>query len=247
MHSTDELLRAMVLDAAAAAAAARTVFDLAAYWTPRDDAAFHTLGAALYLDAPRDETLATFAIAPPQPAQYEQRMARTNPLLRAHFDALYTALAAALETLLAAPVRYAEGRALPGFHVYREHPRYARQANHVPHFDRQYDCIAWPQAESIDFRRGLSFTLPLQLPVAGGGLRLWQVDLFDVLEAGRERARDIVAAAPRRLHRYRVGELVCHGGHALHQIAAWDSRPGDVRLTLQGHGLFYDGAWQLYW
>ncbi|MEQ8232278.1 MAG: hypothetical protein RLW61_20875 [Gammaproteobacteria bacterium] len=239
--------RARVLDAAACADIASRVHALREHWVARDDADFHTLGAALYLDRPTSETRTRFDLPAADPARYAALATRLNPLLEAQFGALYRALAEALETLLDAPVRCAPALALPGFHIFGAHPRYATQAAHVPHFDRQYECIDWPDTEAIDFAAAISVTLPIRLPASGGGLRVWDLNLFEVQALGPEAARERARRAASRVHRYRPGELVCHRGHLLHQIQPWPARAADERLTLQAHGLFFDDAWQLYW
>jgi hypothetical protein len=236
-----------VLDAEACAAVRHTVHALREHWIARDDFTFHTLGAALYLDAPTAETLALFGRAAPPPDQYARRMVTGNAVLAAHFAPLYAALAAALAALLGAEVRYARDRALPGFHVFGHSPHYGAQSSHVPHFDRQYECIAWEAAPAIDFEAAISVTLPICLPQSGGGLRTWALSLAEVQAVSAAEAKETARRAKSHLHAYRVGELVCHRGHLLHQIAPWTSAPGDERLTLQAHGLYYDGAWQLYW
>lgn len=238
--------RRAVLDAATCVEVHRAVHALRAHWIARDDVAFHTLGAALYLDAPTAETLALFDRRPPPPEQYAQRAAAGNAVLEAHFAPLYAALATALRELLSAEVRYAPDRALPGFHIYGHAAQYGAQSAHVPHFDRQYECIGWPAAD-IDFEAAISVTLPVRLPRAGAGLRTWELTLREVQSVPADEAKAIARNARSHQHRYRVGELVCHRGHLLHQIAPWPSEPGDERLTLQAHGLYYDGAWQLYW
>jgi len=243
---TSLVSRQVVLDAAACTAVHRAVHALRGHWIARDELAFHTLGAALYLDAPTAETLALFKRAAPPSDQYAQRMVAVNAVLEAHFAPLYAALAAALRELLAADVGFARDRALPGFHIYGHSPHYGAQSSHVPHFDRQYECIGWPAAD-IDFEEAISVTLPIRLPRTGGGLRTWELTLKEVQSLSGEEAKARARQARCHLHPYREGELVCHRGHLLHQIAPWSSGPGDERLTLQAHGLFYDGAWQLYW
>ena len=49
-------------------------------------------------------------------------------------------------SILEAEVVFADGKALPGFHVYRSTPRHASQRFHVPHFDAQYKNLAWPES-----------------------------------------------------------------------------------------------------
>ena len=106
--------RAVVLDETTCAAIAARVHALRTHWVARDEAAFHTLGAALYLDRPTAETRERFGLPAPGPARYATLARRSNALLETHFADLYPAFAAALAGLLDAEVRYAEDRARPG-------------------------------------------------------------------------------------------------------------------------------------
>ena len=239
--------RLPVLDEDECEAVCAQVHALRAHWLPRDSAAFHTLGAALYLDAPRAETVEHFGVPMPPSRQYDERASRYGPLLRERFADLYRQIEAALGRAFDAEVRCAPDRAPPGFPIYQHAPVYAQRAAHVPHFDRQYECVSWSDHPDIEFREAISITLPIRLPASGGGLRVWDLSLFDVQARPREAARALARSAPSRVHAYRPGELVCHHGHLLHQVAPWVSGPGDERITLQGHGLRYDGAWHLYW
>ena len=248
MHEHEPLIqRAPLIDAATSAAFADAVCALRSHWIRRDAAAFYTFGAALYLDAPRAELstwaprIVTMMINP------EKIGDLIGPKGKTHFAPLYAARADALAMLLDAPVRYAAGLARPGFHIYEHADLYAAQRGHVPHFDRQYECTEWSAHDDIDFSSAISVTLPLRLPAAGGGLRVWDLNLFDVQAAGRIAARELASAAASCVHRYCAGELVCHRGHLLHQVAPWPSSASDQRITLQAHGLYFDGAWQLYW
>jgi hypothetical protein len=59
---------------------------------------------------------------------------------------------------------------------------------------------------------------------------------------------EIAQSRTRTFHPYTPGVLMLHSGHTLHQIAAVDQvYPDDERITLQGHGLYCDGAWTIYW
>jgi hypothetical protein len=245
--STDLVQRVAVLGEDECRAVCDEVHALREHWIARDRAGLHTLGAALYLDAPRAETLERFGVSPPAPGQYDARMRTYNPVLRERFAGLYRAVEAALGRALGAEVQCAPDRALPGFHIYQDAPIYAERTAHVPHFDRQYECIDWSEHPEIDFTRAISVTLPIRLPARGGGLRVWDLSLFQVQALPPDRARTLAAAARSRRHEYRTGELVCHRGHLLHQITPWVPEPGDERITLQAHGLHYDGRWHLYW
>jgi hypothetical protein len=217
------------------------------HWIPRDDAGMYSLGAALYLDAPVEETQRYFGIDAPPPGQYQANLERTKGLLAERFDWLYERLRGALSERLQAEVRYCPDLALPGFHVFLSSSRYEHTTGHVPHFDRQYECIDWEPGLEIDFRISLSFTLPIELPPSGGGLKTWDVDLFEVLAMTREEAKEMIRRKTPRRHAYALGELVCHSGHRLHQIESWPAGEGEQRITLQGHALAFEGAWNLYW
>ena len=223
------------------------VHELRSHWILRDGANFYSLGAVLYLDAPVPETVSQFKLEPPGKDTYRRHVEKYNPILERHFAPLYEHVAKALASALGAAVRYTSGLGLPGFHIYQHAPDYSRQATQVPHYDRQYECIEWGDHPDIDFTAAVSFTFAICLPADGGGLRIWDLDLFEVLALEHEAAKQLAKRAPWRIHDYVVGELVYHRGHLLHQIAKWKSVPGDERITLQGHGLFYDGCWNLYW
>jgi arginine/lysine/ornithine decarboxylase len=58
----------------------------------------------------------------------------------------------------------------------------------------------------------------------------------------------IVAETPSFYQPYKIGELILHSGHILHQAAAGiNLQPQDERITIQGHGVFSQGSWHLYW
>jgi hypothetical protein len=225
---------------------AHCVNALAPHWIERKPGALHTLGTAAYLDVPDAKTSEHFAM-PIDPALYYRRTAELNPLLREHFGRVHERLADSLAAHLGAPCRYTTRCALPGFHIFSAAPEWSAQAAHVPHFDRQFAGLDWRASGEIDFHRSISFTLAVKLPVEGGGLKTWEVDYYALMAMPIEQRKDFIRAQPRTLHTYRVGGWVCHSGNALHQIAPWQCHPGDQRITLQGHGLFYDGAWNLYW
>ncbi|MCM3921016.1 hypothetical protein ND748_04905 [Frankia sp. AiPs1] len=207
-------------------------------WIERG-AGFHTLGTPSYLDLTPNS----------QAGDYHDRAARHRPLLWDRFGWLYNRLGAALVDILDAPVRYTERYALPGFHVWFTEAVFTRPRASV-HFDLQYRLFDWPG--EVDASRVFSFTLPLRVPAAGGGLNTWPVSHATFLSAMRRDLIDSVGDL-RRFHPlqyvpYSPGELVVHSGLLLHQIAPSVSvRPGDERLTLQGHGIWSGDSWLLYW
>ncbi|WP_156507528.1 hypothetical protein [Halioglobus sp. HI00S01] len=213
----------------------------------RDLNGLHTLGAAAYLDAPSIETIDHFKLDAPRPGQYTELACRKNITLRYEFSSLYAKLQAAFDEKLGDTVRYADGKALPGFHIYSSRPEYSQAASHVPHYDRQYETIDWGKNVQVGSETTLSFTLTLQQPSSGAGLHVWDVELEDILKMGKAEAVSYIRKAECRKEAYHVGELFCHPGHTLHRIAPWEYKVGEYRITLQGHAIHIDGHWQLYW
>jgi hypothetical protein len=221
----------------------QTVHALRASWITRGspEHPFYTVGAASYIDA-------TSRTHPPR---YSEILIQTNPMLRECFAGLYARLMYELSVYLQAVVRTADELALPGFHVW--------EGLHVPtsslsiHFDLQYLSIPWPDVTRSDRTRPLSFTLPIVLPKAGGGLNSWGLS-YEAHSAEYKATRrvapmdEVIRNRTQTFHRYKPGVLTLHSGHTLHQIAAVEQAyPDDERITLQGHGLYCDHAWTIYW
>lgn len=229
--------RMQVLKADEALQWAQAVLDCRAHWQDRrSDAPFHTLGTASYLDA------SAGALA------YVERARQTNVLLTERFAQLLESLRARLAELLAAPVRFAGGKALPGFHVFGASPTFEQPFASI-HADRQYRRLDWSAEGEVDEDHTLSITLPLRLPASGGGLRVWPLDGRCIESMDAEQRRALLAKAPKAEEQiYRVGEAVVHDGHLLHQIAPLRAAlPGEWRITLQAHALRFDDSWHLYW
>ena len=232
-----------VLSSAECERVRQAIHALRSNWIVRGSAnhSFYTVGAASYIDAAP-------STAPPR---YSEILAETNPVLREHFHWLYARLMNELSAHLQATVRTAEELALPGFHVW--------QGLTVPtssvsiHFDLQYMSIPWSDVGRSDRNRPLSFTLPIALPRGGGGLNTWDLTYEEQTANFRATRKyrpveEMAKLRTRTFHPYTLGVLALHSGHRLHQIAAVDrAYPDDERITLQGHGLFCDGAWTIYW
>lgn len=223
------------------------VLSLHDHWIARDNYALSTLGAAAYLDAPTARTVRKFGILPPKHDTYENNVEKYNPLLSQAFDTLYSAVLSGLSKHLQAETVYPPDKAFPGFHIFNHHPHYALPTTHIPHYDRQYESLKWQQEVPVAVARTISFTLPLQIPANGAGLVLWDIELNDVLGLDKQQAIDKVKSARTWRENYNVGEMVCHPGHLLHRIAPWHSSEGERRITLQGHGLYQNDQWHLYW
>jgi hypothetical protein len=165
-----------------------------------------------------------------------------------------------VEDLLGAPVDYPAELPTPGFHLFigpsiplRDCRRDVADCGST-HFDMQYEHIPWTRwYERVNLEDTISFTLALKLPEAGGCLALWKSLNLDLLRRnlpGHSFADLPAAANVARcsLIPYSVGTMVLHNGKLLHQIAGVSTAgPHEERITLQGHGVFADGAWRLYW
>lgn len=214
----------------------RKIWYLREFWTHRHvDLPFFTLGSASYLDAVVDKQ------------KYYTQAKISNQMLSQHFADLYIKLYACLATALKAPVAHFEKAALPGFHIFLAHKAFQAPMGSV-HTDLQYRSIDWPVSEPLDDYPLISFTLALALPQGGGGLNLWDVHLRDLTELSEAECLKLFETSEPSYCEYQVGTLVIHSGHQVHQIASGKNMvPSDRRITLQGHALFYEGTWHLYW
>jgi len=231
MHPVSSTL---ALDARACADVADGVLQLADHWIQRSPVDFYTLGAASYLDGPWDQ------------ACYQRRRQTCNPVLAQSFAPLYQSLLAIVAEVLG-EARFHPDLALPGFHVFAAKPgcdllpgsaAFAAGGGSI-HQDLQYTFhqTFWRQFGRVEWDVPLSFTLPVALPAAGGGLNLWP---------GLDASQGRPAVPPERLA-YQLGTLYWFCQPLLHQIAPLQqATAGDRRITLQGHGLRCDGVWILY-
>jgi hypothetical protein len=219
-----------------------TLWKLRDYWIERgrhDPADFFTLGVATYLDV----------LSSSQPEKdYYQRLSEYNALLQEQFGVLLLRVAEVIQSTLGQPVVLAQDLALPGFHIFLGQAIF-RAGTAAAHLDMQYEALRWPKR--WDEAPPISFTLPIELPVAGAGLTTWpvegdlDVDPADIPTEDKPvyNDQDLTVTYP-----YIRGFLVLQRGHVLHRIAPISSvRIEDERITLQGHGLRCGGEWILYW
>ncbi|MBD2078601.1 hypothetical protein [Leptolyngbya sp. FACHB-17] len=208
------------------------IYELKQDWTRRNPfLPSYTLGAASYLDAAENE-------------QYLQSAQRSNPLLSSRFAGLYQRLGTVLAQHLGAPINYNHSFALPGFHIYLSCVLFEFPIASI-HIDLQYQQLQW-DAEDTDFTNPISFTLPISLPQSGGGLNVWNVEQSEMPDSAS--LQQLIQSREQRFYPYEIGSLVVHSGSTLHQAAPGSNlKPDDDRITLQGHGLFSRGCWQLYW
>jgi len=152
---------------------------------------FLTLGAARYLDD----------------AHTYYHLARdTRAVMLSRFQSLYDHLCNWFDAELTFRA------ALPGFHIFN-HAAAGQTAS--IHTDEHHHTIPWHSRAVAQ----TSFTVPLQLPKAGGGLVMYNAD-----------------GTARETIEYTIGRIYTHDGATPHQIDS--TRPmgkGDWRITLQGH------------
>jgi hypothetical protein len=201
---------------------------------------FFTLGAASYLD-----------VSACTSANYIARTGENNPILRANFDWLYRLVRRALERILKEETYFDPELALPGFHIWKP-PAIFVKRNASVHFDLQYRHLSWSSRDRADFSRVFSFTLPIQMPRAGGGLNTWDITHEEYLAMSAAKTvtsvDELTQWNPMRFYPYSAGRLVLQFGTKLHQIAPVDRvEASDARITLQGHGVRCDKKWLLYW
>lgn len=213
---------------------------LSADWTGRQALdnqvhRFHTLGAATYLDSP---------------SVYSERARHANPLLRKNFADLHEAVCHAITAQTGYPCTLTDNLGLPGFHIFRGDHRAPPGLMYggTIHMDKPHERHDFPGP--IDGT--LSLTLPVSIPRSGAGMYFWK-DIPEDLLTGPKTPHDM---SPTQLqwfdtHKqfvgYTAGEMVLHDGLTVHQLAnpgATDSK--DLRVSLQGHGVLCDGAWELF-
>lgn len=219
---------------------------------------FYTLGAAHYFDIPDN---------PESPNYYYELAKKYNPILQLHLGWLYERLANKLVQHLKAPVNYRENLGLPGFHIFLPHPAleepknlthqqwYASRYNqpkvvaNAIHSDTSHMLVNWETKEKdIDFSKVMSFTLAIVLPKSGGGLYVWDLQRDETIGIKSGELLKLLNSRNKTLYSYKPGNFILHSGQNYHQIAPMPNMlENDSRITLQGHGLFHEGKWQLFW
>lgn len=212
------------------------VYALKECWLKRNPfVPFYTLGAASYIDAAKNQQ------------DYYSKAQQYNPILHKRLEWLYKRLAETLTQFLKAPTSYQHSLALPGFHIYLACKLFEQPIASI-HCDLQYKLVNWEFPEQTDFTKPISFTLAISLPKFGGGLNLWEVHAQEILKLPRSEIQQLIKSRAKSFYPYQVGQIIIHSGHTIHQISSGKNiQPDDERITLQGHGIFSQDSWQLYW
>lgn len=219
---------------------------------------FYTLGAASYLDAAESIS------------KYYQISQRINPILKENFGWLYQRLVNTLEAYLEAPVTYNYQAALPGFHIFLSDKLFEQDLADI-HLDIQYLLLDWDNIKSINYQNPISFTLAIALPKYGAGISVWDIEANNIAnlplavsdrikgennyithinqpEITKQMEKWIFGCKNKFFYGHELGKITLQEKHMFHKIApARNLQPDDKRITFQGHGLFCNGTWQLYW
>jgi hypothetical protein len=212
-------------------------------WLVRDGQtrAFATLGRAAYLDLCGGRRTVE---------EYRRLAADQNAHLTAGFGGLLERVRAKVEDETGNPALLTKDWALPGFHIFTGDGLQSAGAGGA-HFDLQFrDLIGRAATPPKEI---LSFTVALELPHAGSGLRVWPIRPLQLVGTSKTRDGDeqlsqYLVRKPSVYVPYAVGNLYLQREPILHCI--WNGTPiesSDRRITLQGHGLELGGELVLYW
>ena len=179
-------------------------------WEPRSkDYPFYTLGKSAYLDG--------------KTRAYHKDSAWLNELLLSNFSEMYEIVIEALSDFYEEPVYLAHDLAIPGFHIFPSDPKFLTITGKW-HMDFPHTTLELGDKEAS------AFTLPIELPVSGGGM-----DFLD--------DKGIMSHIP-----YKERELVLHSGLDVHRIAGMKAyTPGEYRITLQGHLIRRNNTMEVFW
>lgn len=231
------------------------VYEMQYLWVSRDEIGLHTLGSAAYLDAP-DKKSANYYKTNSSYSLYLQNAQKINPLIFHEFNDLYAVLINLIADYLkisSKNISFSPFKALPGFHIFHPHQQYSRSNAHLPHFDMPHMGLDWQEeglSANINLKncQTLSYTLPLQIPSTGAGLKLWPVSFPEIKNIGLNDLKEVLRDRGVTKYSYVVGDLLIHSGLELHQISPWAFKSDDCdRVTLQGHAVKIVDQWILYW
>lgn len=142
---------------------------------------------------------------------YYQGAERMNLTLFRTFNSFYKEVASKLSNHLGEWVVLNPKLALPGFHIFPADPKLLSVSGNW-HLDIPHETLG------IGDKDAYAFTVAVEMPTGGGGMDF---------KIGGESNEYI---------EYKVGELILHDGMTPHRIASYrEYKPGEFRITLQGH------------
>ena len=221
------------------------ILDLRPRWLSHWDPPRCTLGASAYDMNKGNEAIIV----------YIQHRNTYNKLLRETFGDLYRRLLDCLEACYDRECMLAEHLGHPSVHILEGDSIPGRVTEPHRHCDAYFHNAFFASKLGVDGAclpdlPQFSFTLPLRLPSGGGGMNIWDLSLADYARYEAE-GRDVSEIADSRGKRaipYGEGVLITHGGLYLHEIMPVDViRDGDIRITMQGHGVLINDVYRLFW
>jgi hypothetical protein len=203
---------------------------------------FYTIGSAVYLDGP------------------SAHKDNDNNVISTNFSGIIDKVAKTLESVLDTKVFLDAEYSSPGFHIFRgrEGMQFGTSYGGSIHIDTPHITAEFPFDFNID--KPITFTLVLQMPKEGGGMNYWLKDevleqisegtdstnissLYDYLPMQFRAWVDI----NKKHEEYKVGTLYIHDGQTLHQVAnEVPTTEEDLRITLQGHGVYRKEGLMIY-
>ncbi|MCB1094223.1 MAG: hypothetical protein KDN22_01470 [Verrucomicrobiae bacterium] len=242
--SDDWLKEMKMLSADECQRANADLHDLREKWIPRrgPDIPYYTLGAASTFPEMKSAEGG---------AEYYAMAKENNPVIKDQFQWVLDRLLSALSEALGAPANFHEPFALPGFQIFGSHPGFTKDG--MIHSDVQYTFLDWSGFQDVDFANPLAYTMAIKLPSSGGGLNVWEAEAswnpnLNPPNYDLQKAKEELKTAKKDYIPYEVGTMVLHSGLRIHQVAGLKNpQPDDERISLQGHGLFCDGEWKIFW
>ncbi|EOD69164.1 hypothetical protein [Amycolatopsis vancoresmycina] len=192
----------------------------------REVPSLSTIGEAFYLNRER-------------PGYYAACARAENRLLYRHFRLVHERVAVFFEQRYGMPVVYAEDLAVPGFHLFEfpEPGEYPGGGWHVDSLETQVPSLV---ARRAAITAVVNFTVPFVLPDGGSGLDL-EADVPGA-PPGRRGGGEPVTVP------YRAGTMVFTETELWHRISGSRCRkPGQRRVTHQGHGVRLGDRWLFFW
>ncbi len=211
-----------------------TLYRLKPYWESRIDQGipFYTMGTASHIDAKEKGEFF-----------YKMKAKKLNPLLEKSFSDLYKKVILTLEKEIRDPFLLEETYALPGFHIVNTESLKSSPA----HFDLQFQNLKW-KYQNVNEKRALSITLPITLPENGEGMFYWDIHYSNVKHLSKEQIEKKSEQEEPVYLNYSTGQILVYDSMLLHQAAPCELiSQKDQCIMLQGHALYCDGAWRMYW
>lgn len=194
---------------------------------PYRNGAWYTIGASLYLDLTHKSQLEA----------YGAKVSYFNKVLRNNFSVELYQLKDRIKTLYYPDqeVKFlAEDftpAGLPGFSIMPPEETFQAEFAAVHKDERWRTLKLLPGFPFQEFTNHFSFTIPLALPIAGGGMNI---------DTGNSELTPYI---------YKVGNCYLHAGDFYHQVMEFLNpvTPLDWRITIQGHGFQVENNIYLYW